>query len=655
MKLADREKESRALRNRIGWLGVLFALGFLTLAGRLWWLQIHKGEEYFAKSEGNFIKELRVPADRGMILDRTGEILVDNRPSYDVYLTPAFCQRCEDVIGALAGLLTLDAEDLQRVVAGVESARGLAAFQPQLVRLDVNRDELDVLEAWRDRLPGVDIVPAPHRNYRNGPLAVHLLGYLGEIGPEQLDRSRRNGGDYRPGDYVGKRGVELRYESRLRGKDGIERVVVDAKGRKLPQLESMIPADERYVPSRPGDNVVLSIDARLQRAAEEAFDGVAGAAAVVDVHTGYVLAAVSKPTYDPNLMTGRINREQLEEILRDPLEPMLFRLTQNHFHPGSVWKVVTQLAALEAGWDEHVHCSGGYKFGRRRWRCHKWSGHGWVSPERSMQISCDTWYYAAADALGIEPQAEMARRFGFGSVTGLDLGFEVPGVVPDVAYHDRFPGGYQPGFALNAVIGQGDVNTTPLQMVMAYAAIANGGTVYEPRVVRRIVRPDGSPVEEFLPAVKSRLNVAPESLARVHDGLVRTVQQLGGTAYRHRLRDVPVAGKTGTAQVVKIGNVRRRKHEMDFFERDHAWFAGYAPIDDPKIAVVVLNEHGGSGSSDATPIAMRIIQAWHEIYEEGAAPEEEELDAPRAPVRLEESYDGPSLPPLGTRDEVRAG
>lgn len=653
MKLADREKEERALRNRIGWLGVAFALGFLVLAGRLWWLQIRRGEEYFAKSEGNFIKELRVPADRGMILDRTGEILVDNRPSYDVYLTPAFCQDCEEVIGALAGLIELEAEDLQRIMAGVEGARGLARFQPLLVRLDVDRDDLDVLEAWRDRLPGVDVVPAPHRNYRNGTLAAHVLGYLSEIGPRELERSRERGVDYRPGDYVGKSGVERRYESWLRGKDGVERVVADAKGRKLPHLESLIPREDRYVPSVPGDNVVLSIDARLQRAAEEAFTGDAGAAVVVDVHTGYLLAAVSRPGFDPNAMTGRISREELESILRDPLEPMLFRLTQNHFHPGSVWKIVTQLAALQHGFEEHVFCGGGYKFGRRRWRCHKWSGHGHVSPERAMQTSCDTWFYAAADRLGIEPFAQMARDLGFGSVTGLDLGFEVPGVVPDVAYHARFPGGYQPGFALNAVIGQGDVNATPLQVAMAYAAIANGGTVYEPKVVRRIVRPDGTPVEEFLPSVKSRISVRPEALARVREGLVRVVQAPGGTAHRFRLEEVEVAGKTGTAQVVRIGKVRKKKDEMDFFERDHAWFAAYAPVDDPKIAVVVLNEHGGSGGADAAPIAMEIIRAWYRIFEADLPPEEP--DAPRAPVRIDDRHLGPTLPPLPDAAEVRAG
>ncbi len=656
MKLADRAREGQELRGRIAWIGFAFAIGFLILAGRLWHLQIRKGEEYFAKSEGNFIKELRVPADRGMILDRKGEILVDNRPSYDVHLTPAFCQDCDEVIGTLAGLLSLEAEDLQRVTEGVAKARGLSSFQPLLVRLDLTRDELDVLEAWRDRLPGVDILPAPHRNYRNGHLTAHVLGYLSEIGPEELEKSKAEGRAYRPGDYVGRRGVEKRYETYLRGRDGVERVVADAKGRKLPHLQGLIPEGERYVASEPGDNVVLSIDARLQRAAEEAFDGEAGAAVVVDVHTGYVLAAVSKPAYDPNVMTGRISREELKKITDDPLEPMLFRLTQNHFHPGSVWKVVTQLAALKEGFDGHVFCGGGYTFGRRRWRCHKASGHGHVGPEKAMQTSCDTWFYAAADRIGIEPLADMARHFGFGSVTGLDLGFEVPGVVPDVAYHDRFPGGYQRGFALNAVIGQGDVNSTPLQVAMAYAAIANGGTVYKPRVVRRIVRPDGTLVQDFLPEAKDKLGIAPEAMKVVREGLEMVVQAPGGTAYSKRLANIRVAGKTGTAQVVRIGSVRLKKEQMDFFSRDHAWFAAYAPVEDPQIAVVVLNEHGGHGGSDAAPIAMRIIERYFELLEADRGPTSTEPPAETpAPVRLESPGLGPALPQGHESVGARAG
>lgn len=658
MKLADREREGRELRGRIGWLGFAAAIGFMILAGRLWYLQIRKGEEYLGKSEGNFVKELRVPSDRGMILDRKGQILVDNRPSYDVYLTPAFCQDCDDVIGQLASLLQLEEEDLQRVVDGVKGAHGLARFQPVVVKVDLERDDLDVMEAHKDRLPGVDIVPAPHRNYRRGSLGAHVLGYLGEVSASELEKSKTEARPYRPGDYLGKRGVERRYEEWLRGVDGVERVVADAKGRKLPELESLIPQADRYVASKPGDNVVLSIDARLQQAAEEAFEGTAGALVAIDVNTGYILAAVSKPAYDPNVMTGRISRAELKKLTEDPLEPMLFRLTQNHFHPGSLWKAVTQLAALESGFDGHVFCGGGYTLGRRRWRCHKDSGHGLLAPEQAIQASCDTWFYAAADKLGIDVFADMARHFGFGRPTGLDLGFEVPGVVPSEAYHDKYtPGGYTKGFALNSVIGQGDVNVTPLQLAVAYAAIANGGTVYRPQVVRRVQAPDGSVVQEFLPEVKDKLGVHRRSLEILRKGLDMTVNEPGGTAYRQRLKEIRVAGKTGTAQVVRIGSVRLKKEQMDFFSRDHAWFAGYAPVEDPQIAVVVLNEHGGHGGSDAAPFGMKVIERYFQLLEEDRGPTAQPAPAAPVPAPLpaEPPAVSPALPPLHGGTGERAG
>ncbi|AKU91204.1 penicillin-binding protein 2 [Vulgatibacter incomptus] len=657
MKLAIRAREERELKRRIGWLGAAVALGILLLAGRLWYLEIFKGDDYFAKSSGNFVKELRVASDRGMILDRKGQILADNRPSYDVFLTPAFCQDCPEVIGRLAGQLGLDDEDLGRVVSAVENTRGLERFRPVLVQYDLTRDDLDVLEANKDSLPGVDVVGAPHRNYRKGSLGAHALGYMGEANPDDIQKARDDGRGLRIGDYVGKIGVERRYERWLRGVDGVERVVADAKGRKLPELEELIPPGERFVPSRPGANVVLSLDARLQAAAEEAFDKPAGSAVVMDVNTGYVLAMVSKPGFDPNRMTGRISRAELRELMEDPLKPMLLRATQNHYHPGSVQKVVSGLAALEHGFGHPIQCGGGYTLGKRRWRCHKESGHGILNLEEALKVSCDTWFYAAADKLGIDPFAEMSRRFGLGEVTGLDLGFEVPGIVPSTEYHDkRTKGGYTKGFALNSVIGQGDSNVTPLQMAVVYAAIANGGTIYRPQLVRQIVRPDGSVVEDFLPDAKRKLGVKRENLEIVRRGLDKVVNEPGGTGFRHRPANVRVAGKSGTAQVVRIGNIRLRKEQMDWFSRDHAWFAAYAPAENPEIAVVVLVEHGGHGGAEAAPIVMKIIEKYLELKEEDRASArsgvDRELPRQAPPAALEPPSGTPELPVIENGEGV---
>lgn len=619
VRLEGASRENRELKARIVWIGLAATALLGALGARLWWLQIQNGEAYAAKSEGNFVKEVRVPADRGMILDRKGLILVDNRPSYDVFVTPAFCAPCDEVLTKLSARVSLDAEELSRLQAALQKARGLERFRPVAAKIDLTRDELDVLEATRDDLPGVDVLAVPHRNYRQGSLAAHLVGYLGEVSPEEMEKGGDEGRAYRQGEFIGKRGVERKMEAALHGVDGVQRVVADSRGRKLPHLERMIPEDERLEPAVPGNNVVLSIDARLQRAAELAFDGVAGAAVVMDVQTGFLLAVTSKPGFDPNLMTGRISRAQLKAFADDPLEPMLFRATQDHQHPGSTFKIVSQLAALEAGVHGGVTCGGGYTLGKRRWRCHNEGGHGFVEPEAAMQKSCDVWFYAAADRIGIDPIADMARRLGLGRPTGLDLGYEVPGVVPSVAYHDKVtPGGYMKGLALNTAIGQGDVNATPLQMVVAYAAIANGGTVWRPQVVRRVELPGGEPLQSFPPEVAGRLGVSEAHLARVQKGLDMVVNEPGGTAYGKRLPYLRVAGKTGTAQVVRLGTKRLKVGEMDYFERDHAWFAAYAPFEAPEIAVVVLNEHAGHGGAMAAPIAMRILETWWRLREEDA-------------------------------------
>jgi penicillin-binding protein 2 len=636
MKLPGSGREDLGLRRRILVYGAAVGLGLFVLLGRIWYLQIQKGEEFSAKSSGNFIKELRVPADRGMILDRRGVRLVDNRPSWDVYVTPAFCGDCEEVLGRLAAYLALDAEERTRLDESVRKARGLQRFQPLLVRLDLSRDQLDVIEANRDDLPGVDVISAPHRDYLHGSLAAHMIGYLGEVSPEELEKARQRGLEVVLGDYVGKTGVERRFESYLRGRDGMQRVVTDARGQRIPQLEGLIPKSERFIPSVPGNNVVLSIDVRLQEAVEEIFDVPAGAVVVMEVNTGYVLAIVSKPGFDPNRMTGRISREELRAISEDPLRPMLFRPLQSHYHPGSIFKVIAQLAAFEHGFATDVHCGGGYTLGRRRWRCHKESGHGWVSPEEALQVSCDTWFYAAADKIGLDALADMSRRFGLGATTGLDLGWEVPGIVPSVEYYEKnVRGGYTRGFALNSVIGQGDSNVTPLQMAVVYSAIANGGTIYRPQVVRRIERPEGYVVQEFLPEARRTIDVPRAHLDRVRKGLEMVVEVPGGTAYAYRIPGRRTAGKTGTAQVVRIGTIRQKAEEMEFFTRDHAWFAAYGPVEEPEVVVVVLNEHGGSGGRNAAPYAMKILERYFQILEEDRAgpPSPEKAGPVTAPAR----------------------
>jgi penicillin-binding protein 2 len=627
-------------------VGGIGAACFLVLAGRLYHLQVSLGREYYDRSVNNFVKELKIPADRGHLMDRHGDVLADSRPSYDLYLTPYFCGKvCDEVVTKLSAYLELSSDEQQRVRARLKAAKGLSRFQPFLVKVDIGRDLVDVFAAHRAELDGIDMLPAPHRNYRLGKLAGHALGYLSEVNPDELETLSAAGTDYHEGDYVGRRGVERAFESELRGKDGVERVVVDAKGRRLDKNELLREAD-RVRPPRPGRNVVLSLDRNLQAVAEETFPGQAGAIVALDPRTGFILVLLSRPELDPNLLTGRITKAELEALAEDPLQPEIFRPLQEQYHPGSTFKPVTALAGLERGAitkTSTIGCNGGYKLGTRRWRCWQELGHGTVNLHRALVQSCDSFFYWVGDRTGIDPMAQMARSLGLGQVTGLGIGAEVPGVIPDVAYHNQnTPGGYFPGYALNAAIGQGDVNVTPMQMAVLYAALGNGGTVYRPQLVKRIEDVDGKSLKSFSPEVRGHLAVKPEDLALVVDGLRGVVNEPGGTAYGHRLPDIEVAGKTGTAQVIAMGEKRVKSADLDYEHGDHAWFAAFAPAENPEIVVVVLNEHAGHGGSASAPTAMAIIKAY---FDAKKPPEETQKKPDAAPPEHPDFAPANALPP----------
>ena len=657
----------RDLKNRYLYLGAAMIGGLLILTVNLYRLQVVRGEEYMAKSKENFFKEVRIRADRGMIKDRRGEILVDGRPSFDVFVTPAFCQKCAaEVIPRLANWLSWDEAQQAHVEQLVRAAHGPQRFQQMSVRVDVSRDELDVLSAHLAELPGVDLVPVPHRNYRTGLVLAHVLGYMNEVTQEELDRLNGGGSNYALGDYLGRRGIERSFVSRLRGTDGNRREVVNARGARD---DSMGPIEaEEPTPPKRGNDVILSIDARLQAEAEKAFTATSGAVVVLDVRTGFILAMVSRPSFDPTILTGRVTPAQMMAVAKDPLQPMVFRPVAQHYPPGSTFKPITLLAALKAGAftpATSVNCPGGYRLGKRTWRCHKASGHGLVNARSALLVSCDTYFYKAADTIGLDPISEMGHALGLGAKTGIGVVAEVSGIMPDSAYHDRVtPGGYTKGMALNSAIGQGDVNVTPLQLTMVYAAIANGGTVYQPQLVRRVESPEGKVLEEFQPKVVRTVPIPAENRRVVVDALTAVVNESGGTAFKFgRLKDILIAGKTGTAQVTHIGAVRLKKEQMEYFSRDHAWFAAFAPAEDPEIAIVVLSEHAGHGGTESAPAATAIFQKYFDLKKGDSnasiqpppTPMNQVPEAPK-PLDMRSPPDLlPQPPPRGTLSTLAAG
>jgi penicillin-binding protein 2 len=617
----------REIRPRAALGALVVVCCMLVLVVRLYQLQILRGEDYVIQSIANFRKSLFVPADRGLIKDRKGRTLVDNRPSFDVFMTPAFCKGKErdEVIARLKSYLLLTDEDVARIRADYQkswlSRDKLERFKPFLVELDIPRDQVDVLEAHKTEMTCVNLIPTPHRSYHTPVSLGHVLGYMSEVTPDEMDDHP----EYRRGQTIGRRGIERRWERELRGADGKQNIAVDAKGRELDKdtQEALIPESERLVPATPGNNLVLSIDERLQEAADAAFPGRAGAVVVMEAKTGFILAMVSRPSFDPNKMSGRISRAELAAINSDPLKPMLFRVMNENYHPGSTFKVVTSLAGLEGnviGPNSTVSCNGGYTMGNHRWRCDKPTGHGSLDLKHALQVSCDVFYYSVGDRAGLDAISTMAHGLGYGQPTGFDLGREIPGIIPDTKTIQPVNGSAR-SQAINASIGQGEINVTPLQQAVAYAAIANGGEVLRPQIVRRVETPEGRVVREFKPEVLRKLPVKESSLAAVRAGLVAVVNEPGGTAYRSRLADVQFAGKTGTAQVMKLG----QKQKLDptaqaYFSRDHAWFAAFAPAQDPEVVVVVLNEHGGWGAEAAAPAAAKVVEAWYRMNREESAP-----------------------------------
>lgn len=603
----------------------LFAVGiaaaFALFLGRLVQLQVLQGEEHLERSQRNSIRTERLSAPRGEIVDRKGRVLATTRPAFHLEVVPSELRDPPRTLAVLAHLLGDPPERLQ---ASYGQPRGRARFQPLRLADDLDFERLARVESHRHALPGVLTEVRPHRQYPHGTLAAHLLGSLGEVSPTQLESGRF--ADYRPGDVVGKSGVEALYEPYLRGRAGGRNVVVDVAGREVEVLDRVEP--------RPGARVVLALDLELQRVAEEALaasappgEPVSGAVVALDPRDGGVLVLASLPAYDPNAFAGRIDPEVWRALTSDPMKPLQNRALSGQYPPGSTYKAFVAAAALQEGLrtpKNAVFCPGGFAFGNRTYRCWKRGGHGSVDLRRSLMESCDVYYYRAGLDLGIDRLAEYARGFGLGAPTGIGLDGEQPGLVPTSAWKQRrFGQPWMPGETVSASIGQGYNLLTPLQLAVSYAALANGGRVLRPRLALEIVQPNGSVSVEPVHEIR-RVPVSEEHLAQVRAGLHAVVDAPGGTGRRAQVEGLEVAGKTGTAQVVRLEKTAGKTGlAIPRPYRDHAWFVAFAPVEEPEIVVAVLVEHGGGGGATAAPIAQRVLQRWWDD-KNGIAPPEPE-------------------------------
>ena len=645
----------RDLRSRLAATAVVLMLVFAALLARLWILQVVDGETYAELALQNHLKQREIPAPRGAIYDAHGQRIAEVRASFDLMVAPDDVDRAaqapEQVAGALGGppetpweleprtdIATLaarlapllDGGDPDALVSAFEESRKASRWRPALLRADLTGAELERVLANRPWLPGVAVVSRHRRSYPQGGLFAHLIGYMREVRGEDLERLQRRdegtdrAGWYSPGDLIGKFGLEAAHERWLRGRNGAYWVQVDALGRELGRSAGGLPGDDYFesiahfldrdvVPEVAGHDLHLTVRQDLQARAVELLGDQSGAVVMMEAQTGRVLVLANAPVFDPELFSRPIDTATCAALRDDPAHPMVDKALQGVYPPGSTWKMLVAAAALGSGtWNEEtrVSCPGYLKVGRRRFHCWNRRGHGSVRLKEALKGSCDVYFYKAGLAAGIDTVAEYAAMFGMGEPTGVGINGEGGALNPSTAWKARRYKGnprqavWTAGDTASAVIGQGYTLATPIQLARMTAVLANGGTLHRPLLVDRVVGPDGQVVMRGEPQIMGEVDLSPQHFQAIREGMFAVVDEVGGTARRQRLKELAFAGKTGTAQVVRLGASNAQRH------KDHAWFVAFAPYDNPEVAVSVLVENGEHGSTAAAPIARELFELY---------------------------------------------
>jgi len=564
----------------IGVISVIFL-------ARLVQLQLLYADVYGRKSEENSIRQIARDPIRGLMFDRNGKLIVDNRPSYSVTITPAEFHSKD--IGLLARILQIDSAIIsEKLEKGIRYNR----FAPAKIKRDIDFKTLSSIEENKDKLPGTDYQVESKRFYPTGAKATHLFGYTKEISDQQLVEV---GNEYRPGDNIGATGLEAAYERYLRGQKGFDLITVNALGQMLGNYNY----GKSDIPVREGEDLYLAVDAGLQSLAESLLAGRRGAVVAIDPSDGGVLALVSKPDYDLSMFGGVTPVEAWKDLNTNESKPLFNRATLTRYPPGSTFKMVLAAAALEEGvintsW--RVNCTGAFHYGNRIF--HDLHTHGSTNVVEAIQRSCNVFFYQLMLKTGFERWTRYGREFGFGSPTGIDILEENPGLLPSDEYFDRVygKGRWTQGYLVSLGIGQGEVGVSPVQMAAYAATLANRGYYHTPHAVSRI-RDKATGQIQVVPTETRKLEISNQVWDILQDGMYRCVNEAGGTGQAAKVKNISVCGKTGTAQ-----NPHGKK--------DHAWFIGFAPRENPKIAICVLVENAGFGGAFAAPIAGLCIEQY---------------------------------------------
>ena len=614
IELKDYIIETNLVQARLLSLGVVMMILVVLLGARAWYLQIYQHDQFDVLSSDNRVRVVAVPPVRGQIYDRKGRILAENKPVFTLEVIPDQVRNLSQLLDQLAKVVLLSPQQIEQFRATVRARRG---FESLVLRVGLSDEEVARFLVNQHRLAGAQVHARLQRAYPYAGEMAHVLGYVGRI--NQREKNRLDPQRYKGTDYVGKLGIEAFYEDQLLGDVGYEQVETNAHGRAIRTLERVDPVS--------GEDLVLNIDAELQIKARALLGERRGSVVAIDPHSGGVLAFVSNPVFDPNQFVNGIDHRSYNALRDDPYKPLLNRALYGRYAPGSTIKGLVSLAGMENGWspNQTVNCPGYYRLpgASHRYRCWRRQGHGLTNLIESIQKSCDVFYYALAQRLGIDTLHAFLSGFGLGQKTGIDLHTEPSGLMPSRDWKRSVRGTiWYPGETLIAGIGQGYTLTTPLQLGVLAATMANGGTRLAPRLVNRTSTDIEDTHEASSTIEPIRLETQPQFDPKHFDvmveGMRAVVEEERGTAYPYIGRDLTyaMAGKTGTAQVVAIAQGAEYDETiLSEFQKDHALFVGFAPLDDPKIAVAVVIDNGGSGSSEAAPVARGVMD--HYLLESG--------------------------------------
>ena len=609
-------------RPRARMIGNGVLISFAIILARLWYLQVFKGEQLYQWSVKNRLRKERVEAPRGMIYSRNNELLVDNVPRFDAVITPQYLKDKKKTLRRLANVLSMKVRDIKEIL---KKNAYQAKYKPVLIKKNISRKEVAIIETENSKVPGVSVETFISREYLDKNIGAHILGYVSEIREEQLGHyQKRDKIYYKQGDFIGQFGLEEQMDLDLRGSNGHEFLEVDALGRKKRHVGSeFFFGNVQGKLVKPGSNLRLTIDRGIQRVAYEALAEKIGSVVVLNIHTGEVLAMVSRPSFDPSSFSRGMSSFYWEMITSDKRTPLRNRAIQEHYPPGSIFKVVAAVAALEEGIideNDEYYCPGKFKSGGRYFHCWKKYGHKRVNLYKALRESCNVYFYKLSTQLGIDLLARYAFSFGLGKRTGIALPGEVSGLIPTREWKLKKSGEkWQRGETLSCVIGQSYILSSPLQLAQLFSVLANGGKLYRPYLLKEVFTNSGKVIKEVKAELKSEVKISEKTWKIVREGLFQVVNHPKGTAFYRRGTGIAMAGKTGTSQVMRLAADRlyEKCEELPFKERRHGIFTAFAPYDDPQIAVASVVEHGCSGSKAAAPVVEKVVTAYMKKYHPG--------------------------------------